>query len=264
MAPPLPYRRYIALGDSMSIGLYPALDLAGVETVRDRSELKRGLGAASLLYRNDDALWPEFARRDLASVAPHLEFRDEHDLSAPIARARSDLLAADGATTSHVLSHQLPEVKPATDPTLVTLTAGGNDLLELLGSGASATEEAVDDRVVEPIARRARRIIERTLEKLPNATILVSTVYDPTDGSNDLGWGRLDREAGWLTAYNDALRAIVAEFGSTRLADIHRHFLGHGLSVPDSERWYWSKLIIEPNLRGASEIRRVWLETLGV
>jgi hypothetical protein len=42
------------------------------------------------------------------------------------------------------------------------------------------------------------------------------------------------------------------------LADVHRHFLGHGVTAPAQERWYWSPNPIEPSARGASEIRRVW------
>ena len=34
------------------------------------------------------------------------------------------------------------------------------------------------------------------------------------------------------------------------------------MNAPDRERWYWSRNLIEPNARGASEIRRVWWETL--
>ena len=41
-----------------------------------------------------------------------------------------------------------------------------------------------------------------------------------------------------------------------------RHFLGHGMSAEESDRWYWRRSLIEPNARGASEIRHVWLDAL--
>jgi hypothetical protein len=31
------------------------------------------------------------------------------------------------------------------------------------------------------------------------------------------------------------------------------------VTAPERERWYWRQNLIEPNARGASEIRRVWL-----
>ena len=62
---------YVALGDSMSIDLYPRLELEG------RGALSAGspaaVGAASLLHRNHDSLWPAFEGRDLATGRPELE-----------------------------------------------------------------------------------------------------------------------------------------------------------------------------------------------
>jgi len=46
------------------------------------------------------------------------------------------------------------------------------------------------------------------------------------------------------------------------LADVHARFLGHGVSVEEQQRWYWSRSPLEPNARGASELRHLWLETL--
>jgi hypothetical protein len=46
------------------------------------------------------------------------------------------------------------------------------------------------------------------------------------------------------------------------LADAHAHFLGHGVSVPEADRWYWRRSLIEPNARGASELRHLWLNAL--
>ena len=72
---------YVALGDSMSIDRYPDFDHADRQTL----DLPvTGLGAASLLARNDDDVWPEFAGRDLVTISPGIDCRFE---------------AQDGATT---------------------------------------------------------------------------------------------------------------------------------------------------------------------
>ena len=34
------------------------------------------------------------------------------------------------------------------------------------------------------------------------------------------------------------------------------------VTAPESERWYWRRSLIEPNARGANEIRLVWIEAL--
>jgi lysophospholipase L1-like esterase len=231
------FGRYVALGDSISIDIYPFHDAE--RRYPGKASTDR-LGAASLLYRNDDRFWPEFEGRDLHTLLPSLQFVD---------------LTADGATTESLL-RQVEQVPPGDEPALVTITAGGNDLLGRIGSRERSP--------VAEIFGRLRGAVERLLGKLSAATILLGTVYDPSDGTNKLpGYQRsLNEEAQWLSDYNDAVRKLAGTDRRLRLADIHEHFLGHGLTVPEHERWYLQESIIEPNARGASEVRRVWLDAL--
>jgi lysophospholipase L1-like esterase len=222
--------RYIALGDSISIDYYPL-----------RETGRSGLGAASLFHRNDDRVWPEFAGRDLT----HL-----HD------RVKMENLAVDGATTEDVLRYQLARMTQTDDDTIVTVTAGGNDMLLYLRSPHAPA------RLVDDIVDRIESIVESLESNLSRATILLGTIYDPSDGTNKLYGERFDREAKWLADVNGAIRRIADENDRVRLIDIHRHFLGHGLPAPERDRWYWSELIFEPNARGASEVRRLWLDAL--
>lgn len=245
------FRHYLALGDSISIDLYPGLDVQEREGLARRPE---GLGAASLLYRNDDARWPEFAGRDLRS-----RFADLRRLD----------LAADGATTGSTLAFQLPRVPADLEgPALVTLTAGGNDLLGLLGTAPArpgTRPEGHGERAVDGIARALERIVEELRARIAEPTILVGTVYDPSDGTGDLGDGVVrERELGWLARFNERVEAL-ADPPVVQVVPIHDHFLGHGLSEPDpAARWYWTGSIIEPSARGASEVRRLWLGALGL
>ena len=236
---------YVALGDSMSIDLYPQLDLQG--SGRIGKGAAAAVGAASLFYRNDDEVWPEFEGEDLRSREPSLEKLD---------------LCVDGATIPHTRDFQLPkvpdDVRAATS--VVTVTAGGNDLLGGLFDGMSGLEQATRDAV-----RRYEDLAERVVAALPSATILLTTVYDPTDGTGDLpnipaGMGPLPMEL--LDVFNEAVARVADEHDRARLADVHGHFLGHGLSAPEGERWYWETSPIEPGARGASEIRRVWLRSI--
>ena len=209
---------YIALGDSISIDDYP-----------QRETGRRGLGAASLFFRNDDRFWPEFAGRDLSTLYPGATFQN---------------LTFDGATSEDVLRGTLKTAD------LITLTAGGNDMLMHLRAPCPPK------RLVEDIVER----IDRILSKLTGAVVFLGTVYDPSDGTNVLYGERLDREAKWLAQFNESIRNFSSD--NVRIIDIHKHFLGHGVSVPERERWYWDELIFEPNARGASEVRRLWLEAL--
>ncbi|HKR63714.1 MAG TPA: SGNH/GDSL hydrolase family protein [Thermoanaerobaculia bacterium] len=228
------FRRYVSLGDSISIDVYPAEDAR----LRFPGRFTNSrLGAASLLVRNDDRLWPEFRGRELRGV-------------------RHEDVTADGATT-HDLLVQAARVTPSDDATLITITAGGNDLLaEIGGRGASPAPA---------IASRLREAVARLFELRPNSLMLIGTVYDPSDGTKRLpGFiGTLDRESAWLDEYNALVRELAQSDDRLRLADIHHHFLGHGLTAPEEERWYLRESIIEPSARGASEVRRLWLDAIG-
>jgi lysophospholipase L1-like esterase len=233
---------YIALGDSMSTDHYPTCDVHDLDLPPDRLD---PLGAASLLYRNDDVRWPEFRGRDLMRGSAGVEFLH---------------LAEDGAMIDDVTTEELARLgRDSDDPGfLLTLTAGGNDLLDALGAGRRL------DKAVMQIARRYTDLVESIREELPRATIVLTTVYDPTDGTGMLpgleAYGRLPLE--YLRQFNDHIRETVRMTPGTALADVHRHCLGHGVSAPERDRWYWHRNLIEPNARGAGEIRRVWLEVL--
>jgi lysophospholipase L1-like esterase len=236
------YTLYVALGDSMSIDHYPTCDIRGLDLPPAQLD---PLGAASLLFRNDDARWPEFRGKDLVSTSSGV---------------RSMNLAQDGATIDDVTTEELARLgHDSKDPgILVTLSVGGNDLLGALFAGGSL------DSAVRRIIGRYTELVETIREELPNATLVLTTVYDPTDGTGILpgleGYGRLPLQ--YLDRFNDHVRSTAGSMARTELADVHRHFLGHGVAAAEPDRWYWNRSMIEPNARGASEIRRRWLGAL--
>jgi lysophospholipase L1-like esterase len=229
---------YVALGDSMSIDRYPDLDHADRQTL---ALPVTGLGAASLLARNDDYVWPEFAGRDLVTISPGIDCRFE---------------ARDGATTESVLDSQVDALR-GIDPggeALVTLTAGGNDLLGLIGATDRAGQAGV-----RAVLDNLDAILGVVRDRLPRAMVLVANVYDPTDGTGDLEGTRLrPQEMRRLGDCNAGVERLCRQRGA-RLIDLHRHFAGHGRSAPAEKRWYWTGSLIEPGMAGASEIRRLWL-----
>jgi lysophospholipase L1-like esterase len=231
------YSLYVALGDSMSTDHYPTCDIRDLDIPPARLD---PLGAASLLYRNDDARWPEFRGRDLAGQSPGLEFRN---------------LAEDGAMIDDVATEELARLgRDSEDPgILITLTAGGNDLLDVLLARRPL------ESGVSRIAWRYAELVASVREELPRATLVLTTVYDPTDGTGRLpgleAYGALPLE--YLDRFNQQVREAARTTGAV-LADVQRDFLGHGVTAPEQERWYWRRNLIEPSARGASEIRRAW------
>jgi lysophospholipase L1-like esterase len=154
-------------------------------------------------------------------------------------------LTRDGNTTHGVLA-DLPRAPASANN--VTLTAGGNDLL--------------GGELPRAILRRLDQIARR-IEPL-GARVVINTVYDPSDGVNDLG----RRELGLsrlatielrrrLNALNRGIKKLADEHGFL-LADLEQLFHRHG--VASSEPWFVQ--VIEPNLAGATAIAEHWHDLL--
>jgi len=154
-------------------------------------------------------------------------------------------LTRDGNTTQGVLTDLARAPAAAA---VVTLTAGGNDLL--LG------------HLPRAILRRLQQIAEPI--QLFRARVVVNTIYDPSDGDNDAG----RREMGLsrfaaielrrrLNAVNGGIVKLARE-RRFLLADLEQLFHGHG--VASNEPWFVQ--IIEPNLAGATAIAEHWHELL--
>ena len=247
-----PFTAYVALGDSMSIDLYPALDAGetdvavALERVAEAGTVAP-LGAASLLHRNDDVRWPDEHGADLVSYYPDITFQN---------------LAADGATIGDVFGEQMPQVEASEERTLITLTAGGNDLLSAF---ANRPRRSLLDSIARDVAEAYEFLLDSVRRARPNALILLTTIYDPSDRLARIP-GVLE-DAGALPlpvldGLNERIRTLARGTPGVRLADVYARFLGHGASVPQTDRWYWSRSLIEPNAQGAHEIRRVWRDAL--
>jgi lysophospholipase L1-like esterase len=244
--------RYIALGDSVSMDLYPALDAGEIDVAvaleRDPSAGRVApLGAASLLYRNVDDRWPEDAGNDLSSHHPRLTYENH---------------ASDGATIGEVFGEQLTHLEESEEPSLVTLTIGGNDLL-----AAFASRPRLRDRIAADIAEAYEFLVDSIRRSHPNGTLVLSTVYDPSDRTGKIAGvyddaGPLPLEM--LDAFNEHVRTLARGTPNVLVADLYARFLGHGVTAADADRWYWSRSLIEPNARGASEIRHAWLDALAL
>lgn len=223
---------FVAIGDSMSID-----DYAGGP----------GRGAASLLHRNRDGDFPDWAGRDLATAGIGVQ-----------------ILARDGATASDVLLYQLPRI--AQTPALVTITMGGNDLMVAYGN-TQAAEAAIAE-----VAATGEAILTRLAAVTRDGgRIVLTTVYDPSDGTGQIPTAGLFWPEGpaIVRALNAELAGLAQRHGAV-VADVHARFLGHGSTTGDpaqpdarpSNRQLWYCGMIEPNAWGAHEIRTTWWQAL--
>lgn len=180
-----------------------------------------GVHPGQLLVHNHDRLFPEFQGQDLQSRGP----------------ARLEHRARDGATVDDLpLQSRGMRVEGAA---IALITIGGNDLLRGLiadtGPGITAFADALDTFV----------------QQLPIRPVLLGNVYDPTLGDDSRNFSEVEPAIARknLQRMNQVIQEIATRYG--RLVDLHAHFLTGDLS--------WFTAIIEPSLRGASEVRRAFL-----
>jgi hypothetical protein len=245
------FARYVVLGDGLSADLTPALDLkvadVSVALERDaRSGEVPPVGAGSLLFRNDDEQWPDFIGDDLVTLAGCTE----------IVR-----LASDGASIGDIFDAQVLTLEASDAPTLITLTAGGIDLLSAVATNPAAARM---DAIVSDAVTGVLALGEMLHARYSDLTLILTTLPDPTDG---LGVFPDERDGdaippGALLKFNAQLRARAARLTETLVADAHDAFHGRGLSSPEDERWFWRRNPHEPNAAGASGLRAVWLDAL--
>src|SRR5215212_9720291 len=236
----------------MSIDLYPALDAGEIDLAVALERVSTAgrvapLGAASLLYQNSEERWPDETGNDLVSMYPGIEFTN---------------LASDGATIGEVFGEQLPQVEDIAERVLITLTVGGTDLLSAFGNRPRKDLLA---KIAADVAEAYDFLVDLLRGRFPSSTIILATAYDPSDGTARIP-GVFDNVPALplhvLDQLNDHIRTLARGTPNVLLADVHRHFLGHGMSADESDRWYWRRSLLEPNARGASEIRRVWIDAL--
>jgi acyl-CoA thioesterase-1 len=179
-----------------------------------------------LIVRNNDALFPEFRGFDLRSRRA----------------ARLVQGARDGATVSDLI-RQARGLTIPDGPAVALITIGGNDLLNGL----------VFDR--GPAVGSFAQALEDFVDALPVRPVFLGDVYDPTCGDDSRNFLGLDpavaRAA--LARVNAAIAAVAAgvEGGLGKFVALHDHFLTGDTS--------WFVNVIEPSLRGASEVRRAFL-----
>src|SRR5471030_358537 len=162
------FHEYVALGDSTSIDLYPALDVGEIDVPvaleRDPSAGSVApIGAASLLYQNYDARWPEDQGDDLVSRYPGIALLN---------------LATDTATIGDVFGEQLAQLTESTEPTLITLTIGGNDLLSAFSTRPRAS---LLDAIARDVAEAYEFLLDAIRRTRPNGLIVLTNIYDPSD-----------------------------------------------------------------------------------
>ena len=161
-----------------------------------------------------------------------------------------------------MFGEQLTQVEDSDDPMLITLTVGGNDLLSAFGN---RPKRALLEKIERDVAEAYDFLVDHAAGTLSEWNVdrqhdlrSVGPVRKDSRRLDEIGPLPLEI----LDRMNDHIRALAIGTPRVLLADVHAHFLGHGVSVGDDDRWYWRRSLVEPNARGANEIRRLWLDVV--
>jgi hypothetical protein len=244
--------------------------------------LPDGASSTTLLLHNDDDAFPEFAGRDLATVLPQADVvrteRDGYGYRQMDLGGLPCVCGADSCAANDCID--------ATDgrPTLLVVQLGVDDLEALVYALLGDPELRADVQpAVDELAASVQRALgfARDPALFPTPPLLcVTNAYDPTDGVGDIA--QLLQAAGLagpqaeeitpellLTAIDgfDAAIETEARARGARFVDLRSAFHGHALHFrdnPSEDQSLWLEAYVNPNRRGAHEIRRaLWLALTG-
>jgi lysophospholipase L1-like esterase len=212
-------QEYIALGDSIAAGLITSLPS------------ERG--------------FPALVTAQMQKLAT---------TQAPPGRVKLTNLAVPGETAAtFVTNGQLDAFKneiasvtaQGTDLKLVTITLGGNELLNLAKTGTDQRQTGLDSFKTDYPA--AINDIVQALGGL-KPVIVVTTYYDLSDSDP----AQQGSDAWWVAQFNDVIRS-TAQANGFKVADLEPDFRGH---IAD---WTWNPTDVHPNNAGHAEIARlIW------
>jgi lysophospholipase L1-like esterase len=208
-------QEYVALGDSIAAGLITSLPSA------------RG--------------YPALVTAQLQKLATPSRVKLA-DLAVP--GETPETFVANGQLDA--FKNEIASVKAqGTDLKLVTITLGGNDLLDLANVGAADRQSGLDRfKTQYPTAINDVRQALGGLKPV----IVVTTYYD-LSGSDPTQQGS---DAWWVRQFNDVIRS-TAKADGVLVADLENDFRGH---ITD---WTWFPTDVHPNNAGHAEIARlIW------
>ena len=148
--------------------------------------------------------------------------------------------AVPGATSAHVLQHQVPQAIEAFRPDVITLTVGGNDLLRILDGANPGV-------VLAEFQSNLTQIFLALRTALPTTRIYVSNLYTVPQiaGADQI-----------VPFFNQIVAGVAAVFG-VPVADVYAAFLGrHGLLL--IERQGADPFEVHPTNKGYREIARAF------
>jgi lysophospholipase L1-like esterase len=133
--------------------------------------------------------------------------------------------AVPGATSSDVLTYQVPQAIGIFRPHVITISVGGNDLLKILG-GADPVQ------VLTEFQGNLTQILCGLRQSLPQTRVYIHNLYDIPEITEGIPGGLQA-----ILQFNAIVAGVAQACGAAGVADVYSAFLGRqGLLIIDRKR----------------------------
>ena len=133
--------------------------------------------------------------------------------------------AVPGATSSDVLTYQVPQAIAIFRPHVITISVGGNDLLKILG-GADPVQ------VFTEFQGNLTQILCGLRQALPQTRVYIHNLYDIPEITEGIPGGLQA-----ILQFNAIVAGVAQACGAAGVADVYSAFLGRqGLLIIDRKR----------------------------
>lgn len=241
-------------------------------------------GFVSLLAKNDDVVFPFFTGKDLSKAAKRAELvrMDRAGEGFAELAVEDAVCRCRGADCKKDVACLRTD---STAATAVVVQLGANDLLSIFFELYSSASLRTDPQpAIDRFRTSVRTVLSLTADRAVYPTpvwLMVTNIADPSDGVGDVAAlvsaayplpgvdftvVKSELASSVLKKMNDIIAEEAKTAGAT-LLDVHVHFLGHGYHFEDAanpnyvaaDKTKWFRSLIDPNRRGAHELRRlVW------
>jgi hypothetical protein len=228
----------------------------------------------TLLVKNDDAKYPDWAGFDLATCWGL-------DATANVVKASkggavASVPSPNNPSNKGILLNQATGL-PATleGPVLVVGTIGGNDVQSGLVTVLTGTQAQVQAQIDAFASGFGAAMTELTKPDRFGAgvkvEVLITNIYDPSGGTGHfyyepsaatcpgaLGfWPDMKETKSALAPWNAAMTAEAAKHPGVKLLDLAAPFVAHAVATPASTNWFY-KDCIHPSSLGHHAVRSVF------
>lgn len=245
--------RIVTLGDSLTVGYEPGMDIHSKPYGFVDRLLEQGLyhGRTEVINLGIAGLKTGGLQQYVQAIADERAIT-ANDMQPGLNDPRADLIGGDAASAKTMLA----------DADIITVTIGGNDMFELVKTAGSLTTEELALRVQELLkiyTDNVTAVVNNLHSINPDAVIVLADQYQPVPEIADkTAYPKLMEAAGQFTKLVDGLAEAFGNNGVTiKVAHVAKEFIGSEMTMT-----HILKDDIHPNQYGYEVMARIFSEAI--